>query len=169
MIDEAKSKANQILRDATDEAKRVAVETEDLKRQTRVFHQRLVAAIEGQLSLTNSPEWTELLQPTAVYLQNSDAAFREVVEKVLEERPDNYNKAITWNRRFNMYLEKMKSGNVFEVADVIRTLQVQENEKKLSTGERRLLGTARQILISEVMLVKNAEQQDIENWLNKFF
>ena len=68
-----------------------------------------------------------------------------------------------------MYLEKMKSGNVFEVADVIRTLQVQENEKKLSNGERRLLGTARQILISEVMLVKNAEQQDIENWLNKFF
>ena len=63
----------------------VAVETEDLKRQTRVFHQRLVAAIEGQLGLTNSPEWTELLQPTAVYLQNSDAAFREVVEKVLEE------------------------------------------------------------------------------------
>ena len=63
----------------------------------------------------------------------------------------------------------MKSGNVFEVADVIRTLQVQENEKKLSTGESRLLGTARQILISEVMLVKNAEQQDIENWLNKFF
>ena len=42
-------------------------------------------------------------------------------------------------------------------------------KKKLSTGERRLLGTARQILISEVMLVKNAEQQDIENWLNKFF
>lgn len=93
----------------------------------------------------------------------------DAVEKVLEERPDDYNKSITWNRRFNMYLEKMKSGNVFEVADVIRTLQVQENEKKLSTGERRLLGTARQILISEVMLVKNAEQQDIENWLNKFF
>ena len=99
-------------------------------------------------------------------IENDDI---DAVEKVLEERPDNYNKAITWNRRFNMYLEKMKSGNVFEVADVIRTLQVQENEKKLSTGERRLLGTARQILISEVMLVKNAEQQDIENWLNKFF
>ena len=61
------------------------METEDLKRQTRVFHQRLVAGIEGQLGLTHSTEWTELLQPTAVYLQNSDAAFREVVEKVLEE------------------------------------------------------------------------------------
>lgn len=91
------------------------------------------------------------------------------VEEVLKDRPDNYNKNVTWNRRFNMYLEKMKSGNIFDVADVIRTLQVQENEKKLSTGERRLLGTARQILVSEVMLVKNAEQQTIEDWLNNFF
>lgn len=93
----------------------------------------------------------------------------DAVEKVLEERPDNYNKGVTWNRRFNMYLEKIKSGDVFEVADVIRTLQVQENEKKLSTGERRLLGTAKQILVSEVMLVKNAELDDVESWLNKFF
>lgn len=85
LLDEAKNKANQILRDATDEAKRVAVETEDLKRRTRVFHQRLTSAVEGQLSLVNSSEWNELLQPTAVYLQNSDAAFKEVVEKVLDE------------------------------------------------------------------------------------
>ena len=55
-------------------------------------------------------------------IENDDI---DAVEKVLEERPDNYNKAITWNRRFNMYLEKMKSGNVFEVADVIRTLHKQ--------------------------------------------
>lgn len=86
LIEESKSKSNQILREATDEAKRVAIETEDLKRQTRIFHQRLVAAIEGQLSLTNSPEWAELLQPTAVYLQNSDSAFKEVIEKVLDEK-----------------------------------------------------------------------------------
>lgn len=85
LIEEAKVKANQILRDASDDAKRVAVETEDLKRQSRIFHQRLLAAVEGQLGLVNAPEWTELLQPTAVYLQNSDAAFKEVVEKVLGE------------------------------------------------------------------------------------
>lgn len=85
LVDEAKLKANEILRDATDEAKRIAVETEDLKRQSRVFHQRLLASVEGQLGLINAPEWAELLKPTAVYLQNSDAAFREVVEKVLDE------------------------------------------------------------------------------------
>ncbi|MFR8937666.1 MAG: DivIVA domain-containing protein, partial [Streptococcus sp.] len=76
LVEEAKSKASEILRDATDEAKRVAIETEELKRQSRVFHQRLLAAVEGQLSLASAPEWEELLQPTAIYLQNSDAAFK---------------------------------------------------------------------------------------------
>ena len=71
LVEEAKSKASEILRDATDEAKRVAIETEELKRQSRVFHQRLLAAVEGQLSLASAPEWGELLQPTAIYLQNS--------------------------------------------------------------------------------------------------
>ncbi|MCR8967975.1 DivIVA domain-containing protein [Streptococcus zalophi] len=85
LIEEAKAKANQIIRDATDDAKRVAVETEDLKRQSRLFHQRLLSVVEGQMGLVNAPEWHDLLQPTAVYLQNSDTAFKEVVEKVLEE------------------------------------------------------------------------------------
>lgn len=85
LLDASKGKANQMLRDATDEAKRVAIETEELKRQTRVFHQRLISSIESQLSLSNSPEWDELLQPTAIYLQNSDAAFKEVVKTVLNE------------------------------------------------------------------------------------
>ncbi|MGT2749337.1 DivIVA domain-containing protein [Streptococcus orisasini] len=85
LVDAAKAKANEILRDATDEAKRIAVETEDLKRQSRVFHQHLLSIVEGQLALANSSEWTELLQPTAVYVQNSDAAFKEVVEQVLDE------------------------------------------------------------------------------------
>lgn len=89
LIEEAKMKANQIIRDASDDAKRVAVETEDLKRQSRDFHRRLQAVVEGQMALVNSPEWHELLQPTAVYLQNSDAAFKEVVEQVLgEEVPE---------------------------------------------------------------------------------
>ncbi|WP_283571976.1 DivIVA domain-containing protein [Streptococcus agalactiae] len=85
LIDEAKLKANQILRDATDDAKRVAIETEDLKRQSRVFHQRLLSELEGQLKLANSSAWEELLKPTAIYLQNSDASFKEVVEKVLDD------------------------------------------------------------------------------------
>lgn len=66
---------------------------------------------------------------------------------------------INWNRRFNLNLAKIKSGNIHEVAEVVRNLTLQDRVKKLSTGERRLLDTARQILVSELVLVcrKDAE------------
>ncbi|MFU2206256.1 DivIVA domain-containing protein [Streptococcus pluranimalium] len=88
LLEESKQKANDMLREAAEEAKRVAVGTEDLKRQTRVFHQRLLSSVESHLALVNSPEWDELFQPTASYIQNSDVAFREVVESVLESNHD---------------------------------------------------------------------------------
>ena len=85
LVEEAKVKANEILRHATDNAKKVAVETEELKNKTRVFHQRLKSTIESQLSIIDTPEWNEILRPTAMYIQTSDEAFREVVEKALGE------------------------------------------------------------------------------------
>ena len=90
------------------------------------------------------------------------------VEDVLKARPENVMKKITWNRRYNLYVDKMKTGDIFQVADVVRTLSVQENDKKLSTGERRLLTTAKQILLSEVMLVESVDEQKSEAWLEQF-
>ncbi len=80
-----------------------------------------------------------------------------------EEEPRHAN----WNRRFNMYLEKLKSGSIFEVAGVVRILIQQERMKKLSTGERRLLNTARQILLSELMLACSLDLQTAESWLDE--
>ena len=138
LVEEAKSKASEILRDAIDEAKRVAIETEELKRQSRVFHQRLLAAVEGQLSLASAPEWGELLQPTAIYLQNSDAAFKEVVEKVLDEHVPDSNDAASFDatRQFtpdemaelqrrvaesNKQVEDFSSPEVDETNEVVST------------------------------------------------
>lgn len=86
LLDRAKYKANDILRQATDNAKRVAVETEELKNKTRVFHQRLKSTIESQLSIVDSPDWEDILRPTAAYLQTSDEAFKEVVEEAIGEK-----------------------------------------------------------------------------------
>lgn len=91
------------------------------------------------------------------------------IENILTARPENTMKCITWNRRFNLYLDKMKSGDALEVAAVVRTLAVQEEDKKLSTGERRLLNTAKQILLSEVMLVRSQKLEEADSWLHKFF
>lgn len=97
-----------------------------------------------------------------------DKSVMSKVEEVLKARPENRMKRITWNRRYNMYIDKMKTGSIFEVADVVRTLAVQEEDKKLSTGERRLLSTAKQILLSEVMLVESVDEEKSEAWLEKF-
>ncbi|MBA2795757.1 DivIVA domain-containing protein [Streptococcus porcinus] len=125
LLDESKAKANQMLRDATDEAKRVAVETEELKRQTRVFHQRLISSIESQLSLSNSPEWDELLQPTAIYLQNSDAAFKEVVKEVLDEDIPETNDSASFDATRQFSPEEM--------AELQR--RVDESNKELESSE----------------------------------
>ena len=103
LVEEAKAKANEILRHATDNAKKVAVETEELKNKTRVFHQRLKSTIESQLSIIDTPEWDEILRPTAMYIQTSDEAFREVVEKALDETVHyNYDdEAIDLTRQFS--------------------------------------------------------------------
>lgn len=108
LLEEAKTKANEILRDATDNAKRVAVETEELKRQSRHFHQRLLSVMESQVNLVNSPEWQELLQPTAVYLQNSDAAFKEVLEKVLQEHFPENDEVVTFDATRQFTPEEME-------------------------------------------------------------
>ncbi|CIO44670.1 cell division protein DivIVA [Streptococcus pneumoniae] len=85
LLEEAKYKANEILRQATDNAKKVAVETEELKNKSRVFHQRLKSTIESQLAIVESSDWEDILRPTAIYLQTSDEAFKEVVSEVLGE------------------------------------------------------------------------------------
>lgn len=71
-----------------------------------------------------------------------------------------------WNKRYRENMVKIKSGNIYEVADVVRSLMLREKEKGLSTGERKMLNSAKQILISELVLAKNTNQYEIENIIN---
>lgn len=67
-----------------------------------------------------------------------------------------------WNKRYRDNMEKMKSGDIFEVADVVRNLSFKQKEKGLSTGEKKMLNNAKQILVSELVLVENASNTEIE-------
>jgi len=62
-----------------------------------------------------------------------------------------------WNRRYRENMEKLKTGDAFEVAEVVRNLMRLDQEKKLSTGEKKMLSNAKQILQSEMILVKNID------------
>ena len=59
-------------------------------------------------------------------------------------------------------MEKMKSGDIYEVADVVRNLAFKQKEKGLSTGEKKMLNNAKQILVSELVLAEHASQEDVE-------
>ena len=67
-----------------------------------------------------------------------------------------------WNKRYRDNMDKMKSGNIYEVADVVRNLSFKQKEKGLSTGEKKMLVNAKQILISELVLAEHASQEEVE-------
>jgi len=68
-----------------------------------------------------------------------------------------------WNRRYRANLEKIKSGDIFEVAEVVRNLSIRDREKGLSTGERKMLDNARQILVSELVLAQGIDEDQAVN------
>lgn len=75
----------------------------------------------------------------------------------------------TWNRRYREYMDKIKTGSVFEVAEVYRDLLILKEEKDLSFGERKMLDTARSLLVKEISLAKKVEETQIEKDLDKIF
>ena len=75
----------------------------------------------------------------------------------------------TWNRRYREYMDKIKTGSVFEVAEVYRDLLMLKEEKDLSFGERKMLDTARSLLVKEISLAKKVEEQQIEKDLDQMF
>src|ERR1700724_1418486 len=75
----------------------------------------------------------------------------------------------TWNRRYREYMEKIKTGSVFEIAEVLRDLSLLKFEKDLSFGERKMLDTARNLLIKELSLAKGVNEDDIEGALKSIF
>ncbi|MGI9860673.1 CarD family transcriptional regulator [Moorella naiadis] len=72
-----------------------------------------------------------------------------------------------WNRRYRANLEKMRSGSIYQVAEVVGNLARQDHDRGLSTGERKMLESARQMLISELVLARNTERNQVENLLEK--
>ncbi len=89
-----------------------------------------------------------------------DGAKTSEVFKVLET--DSTEMSLNWNKRYRDNMEKMKSGDIYEVADVVRNLSFKQKERGLSTGEKKMLLNAKQILVSELTLAENSEKDTIE-------
>ncbi len=86
------------------------------------------------------------------------------VFKILET--DSTEMSLNWNKRYRDNMEKMKSGDIYQIADVVRNLSFKQKERGLSTGEKKMLLNAKQILVSELTLAENSQKEKIEEMVD---
>ena len=105
--------------------------------------------------------------------ENAEAVgLRQVID---EEMVKKVTKALTgggtampknWNRRFKHNRDKMKTGDILELAEVVRNLSLRDSEKGLSTGEKQMFVKAKKILASELMYAKDMDEEEAAEWLD---
>ena len=90
----------------------------------------------------------------------------EVLQLLKGEKSD---MSQNWNRRYRANQEKLKTGDIYDVGEVVRDLTMRDEEKGLSTGEKKMLSNARQILISELVLAIDKEKEEVESMIEERF
>jgi CarD family transcriptional regulator len=98
----------------------------------------------------------------------ASASEVEEVLDILREKEVHLDKQ-TWNRRYRGFMEKIKTGSLFEVAEVFRDLYRLKTTKTLSFGERRMLDTAKSLIVKELSISRNWTEQRVEKELDKVF
>lgn len=91
----------------------------------------------------------------------------ETVQKVLGVLSDKVSEMPkNWNRRFKHNRDKIKTGDIYELAEVVRNLAIREHEKGLSTGEKQMFTRAKKILASELMYALEKDEEGAEEYLD---
>ncbi len=97
-----------------------------------------------------------------------EAGLRDVIteaeaDRVLEEFKNCRSEMDSnWNKRYRENMNRIKSGDIYEVANVVKNLMCRDKSRGLSTGERKMLSNAKQILVSELVVAKSLSQADVE-------
>ena len=115
------------------------------------------------------PGEVKVMIPTA---KADEVGVRNIIDKesadkvfgVLEKDETEMDK--NWNKRYRDNMDKMKSGDIYEIADVVRNLSFKQKEKGLSTDEKKMLNNAKQILVSELVLAEHSSQDEVEQLID---
>jgi len=97
----------------------------------------------------------------------SESGIREIFA-ILKEKTIAFDNQ-TWNRRYRGFMDKIKTGSVFDVAEVMRDLYRLKTEKSLSFGERRMLETARGLIVKEIAVARRRSEDKVQAEIEKIF
>jgi CarD family transcriptional regulator len=136
-----------------------AIETRTIKGVDRMYLVLKVA--QGDLTVRVPADNVDLVGVRDVVGQDGLDRVFEVLRTPHTEEPTN------WSRRYKANLEKLASGDVIKVAEVVRDLWRRERDRGLSAGEKRMLAKARQILVSELALAENTNEDKAEAILDE--
>jgi len=136
-----------------------AIETREIKGVARTYLVLKVA--QGDLTVRVPSDNVDLVGVRDVVGQEGLERVFEVLRAPHVEEPTN------WSRRYKANLEKLASGDVIKVAEVVRDLWRRERERGLSAGEKRMLAKARQILVSELALAERTNEDKAETLLDE--
>ncbi len=134
-----------------------AIEEKDILGQKQAYY------------IIKMPGEVKVMIPTA---QADKVGIRNVIDKEQAKKvfdvlgENNIQIEMNWNKRYRENMDKMKTGDIYEVADVVRSLSFKQKEKGLSTGEKKMLINAKQILVSELALAENSSQETVENLID---
>lgn len=115
----------------------------------------------GDLTLMVPVDNTEEVGLREVVSKREVKKVFDVLKKSETRMPTN------WSRRYKTNIEKIRSGDIYQVAEVVRNLSIREADKGLSAGEKRMLSKARQILISELVFAVDQPEEKAEAMLDK--
>ena len=92
----------------------------------------------------------------------------EQVYAILEEKDIEFTPQ-TWNRRYREYMDKIKTGSIFDLASVLRDLYILQMDKPLSFGEKKMLDTAKGLLVKELSVAKEKREEEITEGIESIF
>ncbi len=135
-----------------------AIEEKDILGQRQAYY------------IIKMPGEVKVMIPTA---QADKVGIRSIIDKTQANKvfdilsEDETQADMNWNKRYRENMDKMKTGDIYEVADVVRNLSFKQKEKGLSTGEKKMLTNAKQILVSELALVEASSQERMEGLIDE--
>ncbi len=141
----------------------LGIETKEISGNREIFYVLRVLDSDKKI-------WIPLNKVESVGLR--EVIARDQVTRVLDILQERNVEADnqTWNRRYRRYLEKIKTGSVYDVAEVLRDLYLLKHDKtNLSFGERKMLDTARSLLVQELSVATDREIGDIEGQIRRMF
>lgn len=134
-----------------------AIEEKDILGERQAYY---IIKMPGEVKvMVPTAKAEEIGVRNVISKENAGKVF-EILEENETEMSNN------WNKRYRDNMDKMKSGDIYEVADVVRNLAFKQKEKGLSTGEKKMLNNAKQILVSELVLAEHASQEEVENLID---